>query len=280
MPGARHIVFLSGFVLLVFGVPATQAIVDTRDATTPQALEVFELAEPDDRLSWQRRLRARIASAMDSERLRQFEDVLESNSAFEESARDGFQVARLFAMAALGNKAVRGRHDWYFYNPGVRYLAEPYFRNPRSASFGRDDPVQAIVDFSEQLRLRGTDLLVVPVPGKASIYPDRLAGVDPTPGVWANTTRLRAELQAHGIHTVDLHTALVMARERNPHRQLYMKADTQLDRRRYPGSRRSVGRARARRGLGSQAFASLSPPAGQCRPLGRCVGDDSHPRPP
>ena len=36
------------------------------------------------------------------------------------------------------------------------------------------DPIPAIVDFQKQLKARGIDLLVVPVPPKAAIYPEKI----------------------------------------------------------------------------------------------------------
>ncbi|HCF94298.1 MAG TPA: hypothetical protein DEW46_04495, partial [Verrucomicrobia bacterium] len=35
-----------------------------------------------------------------------------------------------------------------------------------------DDPLPAILDFAEQLRSRGVELWLVPVPAKAAVYPE------------------------------------------------------------------------------------------------------------
>lgn len=44
----------------------------------------------------------------------------------------------------------------------------------RSQKSGLADPIPAIVDFQKQLKGKGIDLLVVPVPPKAAIYPDKV----------------------------------------------------------------------------------------------------------
>jgi len=109
----------------------------------------------------------------------------------------------------------------------VKYLAEPYFRSLRSVSLGQDDPVVAIVDMAAQLRARGIDLLVLPVPGKPSIYPDRLwARLASDANVSGNTTTFRQELERQGIQTLDMQRVLSEARVAHPSPELYMKTDT------------------------------------------------------
>ncbi len=231
MRDPRHIAQITisaAFLLMVFGVPVSQAIHDLADDMTPQALDVFDLPPLDDDLGIFGKTVQTWQGIMDGERLRDFEDALEENSLFEDNGRQAFQFAAYLSTRALGEKATPGTGGWYFYTPGVKYLSEPYFRSPRSASFGKVDPVEAIVDFAAQLRARGIDLLVVPVPGKASVYPDKLTtAVEPGDPVYTNTTLLRQELAASGIETYDLHADLVRARVADPDgERLYMKSDT------------------------------------------------------
>ena len=69
-----------------------------------------------------------------------------------------------------GEKVLLGRDGWLFYKPDVRYLVERY----QTGSPAEDDPFSAILAFRDQLALRGIHLMVIPIPGKPSIYPDRL----------------------------------------------------------------------------------------------------------
>ena len=38
-----------------------------------------------------------------------------------------------------------------------------------------DNPIQAILKFRDQLKAKGVELMVVVVPGKPSVYPERLS---------------------------------------------------------------------------------------------------------
>ena len=203
----RAIVLAVAFLAMIFGVPLEQASFDIEDEMPVQALELFERSPTE-------------------KNLREFEDALEENSWVEELGRELFQVARYVAIGELGEKASEGEDGWFFYTPGLRYLREPYFRHPHSESFGQADPVEVIVDFAAQLEARGIELLVVPVPGKGSIYPDwATGGLELDPEVYAHTTRLREELEERGVATLDLHAAFLAARAADD-AQLYMKSDT------------------------------------------------------
>jgi len=82
----------------------------------------------------------------------------------------------------LGNeKAYVGKDGWLFYRSEVEYLSNLGFLSPdalrkRKAANVQGDPIKAILDFQRQLADRGVALVVVPVSGKAMIYPDRLSG--------------------------------------------------------------------------------------------------------
>ncbi|MFC1610768.1 hypothetical protein ACFL6C_07410 [Myxococcota bacterium] len=228
MRDPRHIFLTVIFVAFVFGVPMTQGALDiVVDEMPPQVLDLFDLPPASEELSLFGKAVQKLKDIMDGERLRQFEKALEDNSYFEEQGRYGYQVASVLSTGALGEKAIRGDQGWFFYTPGVKYLAEPHYESPRSASFGQQDPIDTIVDFSNQLKERGIDLLVVPVPGKASIYPDRLTtSMEPSPEVYANTLVLREKLEERSIPVFDLHRVLAETRATDSDRQLYMKTDT------------------------------------------------------
>ncbi|OGR10135.1 MAG: hypothetical protein A2341_06000 [Deltaproteobacteria bacterium RIFOXYB12_FULL_58_9] len=224
MRDPRHIVLAAGFLLFIYGVPIAQGLLDIDNDMRPQALDLFDLTEADQDANILIQFRQKIDSAMDAKRLREFEDALEDNSLFEEKGRQAFQFFSLLATGDLGHKALRGKDDWYFFSEGVDYLAEPYFRS--SHSVATEDPIPAVADFAKQLADRGIDLLFVPVPGKASIYPDYLTGwAEPGAEIYANTTELRRELEAQGVRVFDLHEVLSKARKELD-TPLYMKTDT------------------------------------------------------
>jgi hypothetical protein len=127
----------------------------------------------------------------------------------------------------LGDKAVSGADGWAYYGPDVRYLGERYFRECKPEG-PTDDPADVIADFAEQLGRRGIHLLVVPVPSKPSIAPERLRrGLAPSLALSVHTRRFMDELRGRGIDVVDLYTPLVREQRERPDRpRLYLAADT------------------------------------------------------
>jgi hypothetical protein len=166
--------------------------------------------------------------------LRAFEKELEESSWVAAGVRPVFQLARYLALRELGEKAVRGVSGWAFYAPELRYLAEPY--HPEAAEVPTDerapaapssDPVSTIVDLAAQLRARGIALLVVPVPSKPSIYPDRLVpSLKPGLDLSTGTRRTSRELRRRRVEVLELHDAFLASRARAPALQLYMATDT------------------------------------------------------
>ena len=89
--------------------------------------------------------------------------------------------------AGIGNESVYiGKNRSLFFRPDVEALTGPGFLEPpilrRRARGGYEhdpvtqpDPRPAILDFHRQLRLRGIQLVLVPIPAKAAIEPANLA---------------------------------------------------------------------------------------------------------
>ncbi|MBE3096926.1 MAG: hypothetical protein IMZ44_07320 [Planctomycetes bacterium] len=88
------------------------------------------------------------------------------------------------ATAAEAEKAgalsVAGQEGWLFLTAELRHLGVGPFWGERAAKVsraatpGHADPLPAILDFKQQLDKAGIELLLVPVPAKAVIYPDML----------------------------------------------------------------------------------------------------------
>lgn len=101
---------------------------------------------------------------------------------------------------------------WLFLAGELRFLSLGRFWGDDAPKASRShkpdlaDPIPAIVDFQKQLKARGIDLLVVPVPPKAAIYPEKIVpefkgGTDDAAPVLHN---FYAELRAAGIDVLDL----------------------------------------------------------------------------
>ena len=201
--------------------PISQAIIDVtlEEEERPLALSLFtgeqmeETTPGDPRPGWFSRALGRIERLLPPEqRLREYEKLLEKGSLYEQTIRPVFQYARYVLLGELGEKATKGLGDWYFFTPGVRYLTDGYYGH--LAERPDPDPLEVMVDFHDQLRARGIQLLVIPIPGKASVYPDFLVASATGPEVSANTERFRARLNKRGVVNLDLH--LVSSARRGP----------------------------------------------------------------
>jgi hypothetical protein len=204
-----NLTLLGLFLLVIFTVPVTDAILDVKvqDEEEPVALTLFDRAPTE-------------------EHLREYEERLEQGSWYEQEIRPLFQIARYKLLRDLGEKALRGaREGWYFYTPSLHYLTGRHYRDllvPLD-----HDPVPVIADFVRQLRSRDIKVLVMPIPGKPTIHPERLVPeVAPDPGIAAHTRQVMEELRAKGVEVLDLHRAFLAERQRDPDRVLYMRSDT------------------------------------------------------
>ncbi|MDY7094748.1 MAG: hypothetical protein SX243_17385 [Acidobacteriota bacterium] len=139
--------------------------------------------------------------------------------------------------AAQDQTVVSGEDGWLFFLPELRSLAAGPFWGAAAAGVSQAtreedaDPLPAILDFRDQLEARGIQLVVMPVPAKASLYPDLLfgdleistaAGLGPYGGAHAEFLGL---LRSEGVSVVDLYP-LFAARRFDGGGQLYCRTDT------------------------------------------------------
>lgn len=149
-----------------------------------------------------------------------------------EAFRSGF-ADKLKEAEKKNAAAVAGADGWYFLSAELRLLSIGQFWGDAAAKVCRSpkpeaaDPIPAIVDFQQQLKARGIELLLVPVPPKASIYPEKLL---PQLGKHTDDTdlylhRFYDELRAKGVDVLDLTPVFLKNRdsERGP---VFCKTDT------------------------------------------------------
>jgi hypothetical protein len=145
------------------------------------------------------------------------------------ASRPWIQSAQFEWLKYGGGKVVIGEAGWFFYKPGLNYMLDrPERAKTVSAT---NDPLAAIVDFRDQLAARGIRFLVMPVPNKESVYPDRL-----TPraaslrGVLAPRTKeILDRLRAADVEVIDLFNAFEQARQQTDSSTqacLYLAQDT------------------------------------------------------
>jgi hypothetical protein len=111
-----------------------------------------------------------------------------------------------------------GRGGWLFLTGELRYLGAGRFwgadalRASRSRKPAHADPLPGILAFRNQLRARGVELLVVPVPAKAALVPLAVPGLPE--GAAANgrldaaSAEFYALLEERGVEVLDLQPLL------------------------------------------------------------------------
>ena len=170
------------------------------------------------------------------ENLHRWDDNAKDRSVFAKVLRPWALQKRYDLFKEVAPKSVQGAEDWLFYNQDVDYLLQPPYTDDRFYKGTFDtlvasgkrvnprNPLVAMEDFRDQLKARGITLLLVPIPGKPSIYPEKLypgfrgAAVSPT-------VALLEDLQRRGFATADLFTPLLKAKAEGRF-QLYLKRDT------------------------------------------------------
>ncbi|HVW03304.1 MAG TPA: hypothetical protein VHB77_23275 [Planctomycetaceae bacterium] len=131
--------------------------------------------------------------------------------------------------------AIAGRDGWMFFVPELRALSVGPFWGENAAKVSRSskpenaDPLPAILDFHRQLKDAGIDLLVVPVPAKAAIYPEGISNtVKPAPKLPRLDPAERdfyKLLEREGVGVLDLAPRFLNWRE-NARYPLFCKTDT------------------------------------------------------
>ncbi len=190
-----QLLFSGLFLATIFIVPLSQAGLEIYQGQLPEFFDVF----------------TRVPKRVN---LRTFETNIENRSVYATAVRPWVQSLLFMALRDPGEKALLGRDGWLFYTPDVRYLVE---NKPAESDTEPENPVLAITTFSRQLSQRGIHLIVLPMPGKPSVYPDELTHrahmhdhdfVSPT-------RELISSLQTAGVETMDLYETFLSLRQQH-----------------------------------------------------------------
>lgn len=152
-----------------------------------------------------------------------------------------------------------GVDGWLFFGGELRLLSLGRFWGDEAAKVSRahkpelKDPIPAILDFQRQLKARGIELVVVPVPPKAAIYPEKIVpgfdvrSADPAPVLH----RFYEELRGAGVDVLDLSALFIQNRDkaRGP---VFCKTDSHWS---------GVGCALAAQAIADKVRSKLSQPA-------------------
>ncbi|MFL6589360.1 MAG: alginate O-acetyltransferase AlgX-related protein [Chthoniobacterales bacterium] len=135
----------------------------------------------------------------------------------------------------VGNEQVYlGQGGWLFYRPDIDYITGPPFldsmvatRRAHAAAV-QSDPVKAITHFRDQLRSRGIDLVLLPIPMKPGVEGEHLAARVSKPGVFHNSSfgEFRKRLEQNHVRVFDPTPLLAERKSANRAQSLYLENDT------------------------------------------------------
>jgi alginate O-acetyltransferase complex protein AlgJ len=203
----HHKVLVFGFLIMISAVGIAQTVIEITRGDPVRVLDLFR-------------------DYPTADHLRAFEADLEAESWFEEVLRPPMQYARFLAFDDVGSTVLVGRDHWWFFRRSIRYLTEP-LPSGRTSGKGYEAARSAIIHFRDELERLNIRLIVVPVPGKASIYPDKLTSRVDGPVNRSPTEQLIDDLREAGIDVVNLFEVFRRERTETDDRDLlYLPRDT------------------------------------------------------
>ncbi len=116
--------------------------------------------------------------------------------------------------------------EWFFLVRELKQMALGKFWEQDWAQVAQNqtNPIPSMVEFNDLLKAKGVQLIVVPVPAKASIYPDKLdarfAPGDPWP-----LTPFLDQMRAAGLDVLDIEPLMRQRRDAQPGEKLWCAQD-------------------------------------------------------
>lgn len=98
------------------------------------------------------------------------------------NSADGFRGTCATKAATGDSMSIPGSDGWLFLRSELRHIGvgpfwgETAAKVSKATSSANADPLPAILDFNAQLKALGIDLILLPVPCKALVYPEKLDG--------------------------------------------------------------------------------------------------------
>jgi len=231
------LLLIAGFLATICAVPLFQFCSELRQTRTGGGLPMFDIFKA---LPGWKNIRA-VRTPVDlwnllprRKDLKAAEKGLEDQSVVSQWLLPRVQTVLTGALGVGNEQACVGREGWLFYRPDVEYITGPAFFDPeemkrRAEKSGiQPDPVIAIADFRNQLRARGIDLLIMPVPVKPAIDPEMLAEKARSGGALQNASYASfiARLEKEGVRVFDPAPLMVERKRALGGQPLYLQTDT------------------------------------------------------
>lgn len=129
-------------------------------------------------------------------------------------------LAEMSKVAQQETMAVKGKGQWLFLREEMLHLS----KGPLMAEL-TTPAVTAIMQYNEALKAEGVELLVVPVPAKAEIYPDEFHAEARPDAFAGRQDSFLTTLKEAGVVVVDLAKAFQAKRAQHPEVPLYCQRD-------------------------------------------------------
>jgi|GEM_PF-577551 len=238
------------FLLVVFGVPIAQHVVEIKQNMAKRAAWDPKSGEPEPSLA------PRIYQVVDllpsskqigeakgfwgywglipsAESIGEFETSLKEQSILTVALLSPAQSVLTGTFDVGNEKAYCGQPGWLFYRSDVDYLTSDGFLTPQRlrqrahAAEVQPDPEKAILDFKRQLDARGIKLVVVPMPTKPMIEPEMLVGPSAAGASLQNPSygKFVSDMTAQGVTIYDP-TKLLLDRKAARGKHQYLETDT------------------------------------------------------
>jgi len=185
-----------------------------RTSLLPRAYQVIDLLPSADQVRAVRSFSQAWDLLNTRDRIQQYTDSLKDASELWQRLSPYTQVVLTGLLGGGGNDVCVGRDGWLFYRPDLDYvIGQPFLdssvlqRRQQSAGLNAAvDPRPAIIDFAHQLRARDIGLIVLPVPSKACIHPERLSSsMEVAVGAVQNASfgQFKQDLESAGVLVFD-----------------------------------------------------------------------------
>jgi alginate O-acetyltransferase complex protein AlgJ len=232
-PGTRWLL-ITLFFLTITSVPAIQFAVELRSPRPSGGLATFDVYKA---LPAWTKIRA-VRSAADlwdllprAAELKAAEKAIESESVVSAWLLPHVQSVLTGKLRAGNEQVYLGRDAWLFYRPDVDYITGPPFldasqmRHRARVNRVQPDPMKAIVDFRNQLAVRGIDLIAMPVPMKPGIDGNKFSAraEESAPLHNASFTEFKARLENAGVRVFDPGPSMM---RRKAGASFYLESDT------------------------------------------------------
>ena len=235
-PGACALL-VTLFLLTLAAVPILQFVTEFQNARPGSSLPMFDVFKVLPSWTKIRNVRG-LAELWEllprANEIKSAEKAMENESVVSVWLRPRLQAILTEDLHAGSEQVYPGRDGWLFYRPDVDYITGPPFLDAmqlkqRAKPPGVEpDPINAIVDFRNQLAVRGIDLIVMPVPVKACVDSEMIVGSASQKKLLQNESfdDFKALAERRGVQVFDPAPMLIERKAKEGGAPLYLATDT------------------------------------------------------